>query len=198
MGKLRYFYGTMNSMKSATLLMKAYQFESEGVGVILAKSSVDTRDVDIIKSRAIVDGRPCITIKESLYGELVGEIMVKYGEYKNVILFIDEVQFLSKKDINELFDLCNRFNMDIYCFGLKLSYMNEMFESVERLMILADEVTEIKSMCNCGKKSTTHIKYVNGLPDFDGGSVVVDGIHDEITYRSVCQRCWLKDYNRYK
>ena len=94
MKKLRYYYGTMNSMKSATLLMKAHQFEEAGCKVFLFKPSFDNRDFGEIKSRAIQCGRECIVFNKDT--NLIYLILKKLDiDFKDrIVLFFDEIHLL--------------------------------------------------------------------------------------------------------
>ena len=127
MKKLRYYYGTMNSMKSATLLMKAHQFEEAGCKVFLFKPSFDNRDFGEIKSRAIQCGRDCIVFNKDT--NLIYLILKKLDiDFKDrIVLFFDEINFMTKDQIRQLWILSKHHNIDIFCYGLKLSYKNELF-----------------------------------------------------------------------
>ena len=104
---------------------------------------------------------------------------------------------MTKEQIRQLWTLSKYHNMDIFCYGLKLSYNNKLFEASEELLILADTVEEIKSMCSrCDNKATTHLRYVNGVPIFDGDSCIVGDVNGEERYVSVCQECWHKEFER--
>ena len=194
MAKLRYYYGTMNSMKSATLLMKAHQFEESGCKVVLIKPKVDTRDEGVIKSRPIPEGKPCITIgnDESIVDKLRDLLMKSLHENEKVILFVDEVQFFTKAHIKELFRIAKEYRVEVFTYGLKLNYRNELFSASEMLLILAETTEEIKSMCKCGSKATTHVRFVNEVPTLEGFEISVGDIKGKERYESVCQVCWHK------
>lgn len=195
MKKLRYYYGTMNSMKSATLLMKAHQFEISGCKVFLFKPAFDSRDYGEVKSRAIQYGRECRVFTKDVD---ILEMVLDIPDIKNndrVVLFFDEINFMTKEQIRQLWTLSKYHNMDIFCYGLKLSYNNRMFEASEELLILADTVEEIKSMCSrCGNKATTHLRLVNDIPVFEGNDKIVGDVTGTERYESVCQVCYAKEY----
>ena len=191
MCKLRYYYGSMNSMKSATLLMKAHQFEQSGCKVILMKPSVDIRDFGIIKSRPMESSRECILIKPNDNIENLVKTMLKFNN-KKTIIFIDEVQFLTEQQVEQLFFITEKYNVEVFTYGLKLSYKNELFKASERLLVLADTVEEIKSMCKCGRKATTHLRFINNKVVTKGQDFLVGDINGSEKYESVCQRCWHK------
>ena len=194
MKKLRYFYGTMASAKSSNLLMKAHQFETSGGECLLFKPSVDTRVKGKIYSR-IIPSRDCITIGEK---DNIVKIVYDIEDFylsKPDFIFVDEVQFLTKKQIQQLWYLAHKYEIDVYCYGLKLDYKNQLFPAAEELLIMADTVEEIKSKCcYCSKKATTHLRYVNGEVIKQGETINIDNIskNKEIVeeYKSVCQDCW--------
>ena len=195
MGKLRFYYGAMNSLKTGTLLTKVYQFEQCGCNTILLKPSFDTRDSGVIKSRAISEGRVCRTFDHNTDLYLLINTLKQNG-VKNVV-FIDEVNFIQPEQVHHLWKATKELDVDVFTYGLKTTYLNELFEASKELLILADTIEEIKSMCSCcHNKATTHLRYVNGVPIFDGDSCIVGDVNGEEYYVSVCQECWHKEFER--
>ena len=195
MKKLRYYYGTMNSMKSATLLMKAHQFEQAGCKVFLFKPAFDNRDYGEIRSRAIQYGRECTIFSKDV--NLIDLVLKKMDINVNdrVVLFFDEINFMTKEQIKQLWILSKHHNIDVFCYGLKLTYKNRMFEASEELLILADTVEEIKSMCSkCDNKATTHLRLIDDTPVFEGKDKIVGDVIGTERYESVCQVCYAKEY----
>ena len=191
MKKLRYYYGCMNSMKSATLLMKAHQFEEAGCKVFLFKPAFDSRDYGEIRSRAIQYGRECIIFNKdvSLIFLILKKLDIKSED--RAVLFFDEINFMTKEQIKQLWVLSKHHNIDVFCYGLKLNYKNELFEASKELLILADTVEEIKSMCSmCDNKATTHLRFINKKAVFEGEDYIVGDIIGEEKYLSVCQECY--------
>ena len=197
MKKLRYYYGTMNSMKSATLLMKAHQFEQAGCKVYLFKPSCDSRDFGEIRSRAIEYGRECTVFSKNvnLIDLVLGKLDINSKD--RIVLFFDEVNFMTKEQIKQLWILSKHHNIDIFCYGLRLNYKNTLFEAPEKLWILADTVEEIKSMCSrCDSKATTHLRLIDNKAIFEGEDYIVGDITGEEKYLSVCQKCYHEEYER--
>ena len=196
MKKLRYYYGAMNSMKSATLLLKAHQFEQAGCKVFLFKPAFDDRDFGEVRSRAIQYGRECIVFDKDtdliqlMYTKKYKEIC----EEDRVVLFFDEINFMTKEQIRQLWELSKYYNIDVFCYGLKMNYKNRLFEASEELLILADTSEEIKSMCSrCKNKATTHLRLINGKAVFEGENHITGDISGEEKYLSVCQVCYDKE-----
>lgn len=191
MGKLRFYYGAMNSLKTGTLLTKVYQFEQCGCNTIILKPSFDTRDSGVIKSRAISESRECHTFDYNTDLYLLINTL-KRNAMKNVV-FIDEVNFIQPEQVHHLWEASKELDIDVFAYGLKTNYKNELFEASKKLLILADTVEEIKSMCSyCHNKATTHLRYVDGIPILNGDSCIVGDIDGSERYESVCQSCWHK------
>ena len=194
MSKLRYFYGTMASAKSSNLLMKVHQFEESGAKCLLLKPSIDNRSEGEIYSR-IIPSRSCYLINSSTdICKLVYNIMdYETGENYDYI-FVDEVQFLSKEQIKQLWVLAHKQNINVFCYGLKNTYKNTLFKGAEQLLIMADTSEEIKSKCcYCGNKATTHLRLINGRVETEGEIINIDNKESrnkKEEYKSVCQDCW--------
>lgn len=190
MGKLYYYYGTMSSAKSATLLMKAHQFESSGQKCLILKSTFDTRSNGTVKSRIGLE-KECVLIHED---DNIDVIIRNYARLFNTkYVFIDEVQFLPKHMIKALWDVTRdkKFDINVFCFGLKTDYMNQLFETSKELFVYADYIEELKSMCKCCKnKATTHLRIVDGQVVKSGDIFNVGDCTGEERYVSVCQECY--------
>lgn len=149
-------YGCMGGGKSLQLLALAYNLEMENIPFVVLKSEIDDRDgEDTIHSRAIPGGRQCITVKKSdnivkMYENLLSKPET-YVEY----LLIDEVQFLSVEQIEQLAYIVDAYGIDIYCYGLKTDFRTKLFPAAQRLFEIADEFEEIKSYCNYNGSNKT-------------------------------------------
>lgn len=200
--KLRYYYGTMNSAKSANILMKTFQFEQSGCRVFLFKPAFDTRDLGEIRSRAIKYSRECFVFtKDVNVRDLVINVLQSNteGEEKPTVLFFDEINFMTREQVFQLWRLSKEFDLDIYCYGLKLSYNNRLFDATEELIIMADTIEEIKSMCSrCKNKAKTHLRIVNGKAIFGDKDYIVGDISGEERYESVCTECWMKEHEKWR
>ena len=180
MGKLYYFYGTMSSAKSLNLLVKKHQMESVGSKIMLMKPAVDTREEGVISSRVGLR-EECTLIRENK------EIVIPDGV--NVVM-VDEVQFLSPDKIKEFWKISRTKNIRVFCFGLKVTYTNELFEGIKTLLVLCDCEYEIKSQCSrCENKATTHIMLKNDEPVLAGDIVNIGDIKGEVRYEALCADC---------
>lgn len=187
-GKLYFRYGTMGSAKTALLLTTAYNFEERGMQYICMKPIIDNRDKDnVIKSRIGIE-RKCEWIypDSDLYEMLAG-IFGEEHAVKDWIL-IDEAQFLSETQIDQLSKVVDDFGSNVICYGLRTDFQSRMFPGSKRLFEIADTIDEVKSTCSCGRKTI-----INARIDRHG-NIVTDGNQVEIggddKYVALCRDCW--------
>ena len=187
-GKLYFKYGTMGSAKTAMLLTQAYNFEERGMQYLCMKPIIDDRENDnVIRSRIGIE-RKCSWIypDTDLYATLK-QMFEQSGTVKDWIL-IDETQFLSADQIDQLARIVDDFGVNVVCYGLRTDFQSHAFEGSQRLFELADTIEEIKSTCSCGRKTI-----INARIDYQG-NIVTDGNQVEIggddKYVALCRRCW--------
>ena len=189
---LRYYYGSMASAKTLRLLSTAYNFEEKNVQIMVLKPALDTRDGEgIIRSRAGLE-RKCVMIDKDM------NLYKAIKAYKNVLaaqfetlkwVIIDECQFLTEDQVNQLSDVVDFLDVSVMCFGLRTDFKSQLFPGSKRLFELADDIEEIKSTCECGDKKTS----INARFD-ENGEIVTEGSQVEIggndRYRAICRKCW--------
>ncbi len=187
-GKLYFRYGTMGSAKTALLLTTAYNFEERGMGYWCLKPVVDTREKkNVIRSRIGIE-RECKWIypETDLY-EMVKDAFEQTLNIPDWIL-VDEAQFLSSIQVDQLARVVDDYGCNIICYGLRTDFKTHMFEGSRRLFEIADSIEEIKSTCNCGRKTI-----VNARID-SKGEIIMEGEQVEIggndRYIAVCRKCW--------
>lgn len=190
--KLYFYHGPMGSSKSARLLTTAYDFEEKGIQIMVLKPSLDTRDGEgIIRSRAGLE-RKCIMIDKDV------NLYKAIKAYKNVLdaqleslkwVIIDECQFLTEEQVDQLSDVVDFLDISIMCFGLRTDFQSRLFPGSKRLFEIADDIEEIKSTCECGENKTS----INARFD-ENGEIIIEGSQVEIggneRYRAICRRCW--------
>lgn len=187
-GKLYFRYGTMGSAKTAMLLTTAYNFEERNMDYICMKPVIDTRESkNVIRSRIGIE-RECRWIYPStnLY-EYVREI---YRQEHRVVdwFLIDEAQFLSAQQVDQLSRIVDDFGSNVICYGLRTDFQSHLFEGSRRLFEIADTIDEIKSTCNCGRKTIINARIdANGNFVEEGAQVEIGG-NDR--YVAVCRKCW--------
>ena len=184
---LTFIYGVMGSSKSAQALITEYNYSNNNHNVLLIKPSIDTRDSSI-KSR-IGLSKECILFDSKTDLVYLYDMFKKSNsinkDYKNIII-VDEVQFCTKDQIEDLYYLSKY--IDVFCYGLKTNFKSELFEASKRLIEIADRCEQIHHICNCGRQAT-----INAL--FENGKLVTEGneIHiGDTEYKAMCYDCWLK------
>lgn len=186
MAKLYFKFGAMGCSKTAQALITKFNYEERGMKVLLLKPSVDVRDgEEIVKSRIGLTAKAVVVNdKEDLYRTYEE----KYSD-RDVII-VDECQFLTPEQVDELGQIVIDFNVPVLCFGLRTDFLTHLFPGSRRLFEIAESITEIKSVCKCGAKAT-----VNARLD-DDGNVVYSGeqvcLGGNDRYVAMCRKCWLK------
>ena len=186
MAKLYFKYGAMGSSKTAQALITKYNYEENGMHVWLIKPSADVRDgVDILKSRIGLEAKVQIIAPEANVYDLFATTQ---KDICNAII-VDECQFLTPEQIDQLRYIVNDFNVPVMCFGLRTDFQTKLFPGSMRLMEVADTIQEIKTICDCGAKAT-----VNARIDGEGhivtqGAQVFLGGND--AYIAMCHKCYI-------
>lgn len=152
MAKLYYYYGAMGSSKTANALMTHFNYEEVGQKALLVKTEVDTRDgIHIIRSRIGLQ-QDCMLLKE--LQQMPQEEIRTYD-----CIIVDEVQFASPEQIDFLSDIVDFLDVPVVCYGLRSDFQNNLFPGSQRLIAIADKITELKTVCWCGKKATCNARY---------------------------------------
>ena len=184
MAKLYFKYGAMGSSKSAQALTTKFNYEEKGMTVWLIKPGADTRDgADIIRSRIGLSQKAQIISPDD-------DIIAAYHEAGNYdVIIADEAQFLTPEQIEQLRVLVDEESIPVLCFGLRTDFQTHFFPGARRLMELADSITEIKTICECGRKATVNARFDdNGKVITEGAQVVLGG-NDR--YTAMCHKCWV-------
>ena len=184
MAKLYFKYGAMGSSKSAQALITQFNYEELGMTVWLIKPSTDTRDgADIIRSRiGLQRSAQIITPEQNILEEYR-----KIGARSVVIA--DEAQFFTPEQIDQLRELVDSEDVPVLCFGLRTDFLTHFFPGARRLMELADAITEIKTVCACGRKATVNARIdANGRIITHGAQVFLGG---NDSYVAMCHKCWI-------
>lgn len=193
MSKLYFRYGAMNSGKSTHLMQVAHNYEERGMKVILIKPSTDKKGGDKLVSRLGVERKVDILCLEKMN---IYEEIQKWQEVKfkvNCIL-VDEVQFMTKEQVDQLFKIAVVLDIPVICYGLRTDFMMEGFEGSTRLLLLAHSIEEMKTICKCGRKAILNGRKINGEFVFEGEQVAIDNI-DNVQYESLCGHCYFRHKN---
>lgn len=182
MSGLYFKYGTMNSSKSANLLMIKNNYEEQGFKVLLLKPSTDTRDIGVVRSRVGLQSE-CVLIDVSNVD--VDYIYCVSNEYD--IIMVDEAQFLCRQIVDILHDISE--TKVVMCFGLLTDFKRELFEGSKRLIELSDSIAEIKSICKCGKRAVVNARFKDDKIVTRGSQIEI-GAEDK--YKALCRSCYKK------
>lgn len=185
MSKLYFRYGAMNSGKTAALLQVAHNYEEKGMNVVVIKSAIDTKGDNKVTSRLGIEREVDVILAPN---EGIMEHMVNK---KPDAIIVDEAQFLSVDQVDELYAITKTYGVPVLAYGLRCDFQMKGFSGASRLLELADDIEELKTICSCGQKATQNVRLVNGEPVFTGEQVSIDN-QDGIKYDSVCGACYLK------
>ena len=184
MAKLYFKYGAMGSSKTAQALITKFNYEERGMRVWLIKPSLDDRDgVATLRSRIGLHAEASVIAAGD-------DIAARWraSEGSDVII-ADEAQFFTPEQIDQLRELVDEEDLPVLCFGLRTDFRTKLFPGSARLLELADSITEIKTICDCGAKATVNARIVNGKVVTEGAQVMLGG---NDSYLAMCHRCWKK------
>ena len=182
MAQLYFKYGAMGSSKTANALMARFNYEERGQETLLVKPQLDQRDGDHMVRSRIGLTHPCVYFHEM---QAMGEEALK--RYACVI--VDEAQFLTREEVLFLVHLVDACNIPVMCYGLRTDFKGELFEGSYALLVMADKIEEVKTICWCGKKATFNARFDEQGRVLKEGAQVVLGANDK--YIGLCRRHWM-------
>ena len=187
MAKLYFKYGAMGSSKTAQALITKYNYEENDLSVWLIKPSADTRDGEqILRSRIGLQATVEVIPPERDVYQVFQD--TRQGKCDGII--VDECQFMTSRQIDQLRGIVNDFNVPVLCFGLRTDFQTHLFPGSHRLMEVADTIQEIKTMCDCGAKATVNARIDGQGHIVTEGAQVVLGGND--SYIAMCHRCYIR------
>ena len=182
MAQLYYKYGTMNSGKTIEILKVAHNYEEQGKPVVIMTSALDTRDGFGKVSSRIGMKREAVAIDNEM--DIFG--FIEKMKPKPYCVLIDEAQFLKRHHVYDLARVVDELGVPVMAFGLKNDFRNELFEGSKHLLLLADKIDEIKTICQyCSKKATMVLRTQDGKPTYEGEQIQIGGNE---TYIPVCRK----------
>ena len=192
MAKLYFKYGAMGSSKTAQALITKYNYEENDLQVWLIKPSADTRDgAAILRSRIGLEAQVEVIAPEvDIYARFLGG-----KARRSDVIIVDECQFLTEKQLDQLRNIVNEHNIPVLCFGLRTDFQTHLFPGSRRLMELADCIEEIKTMCDCGAKATVNARINDGYIVTEGAQVVLGG---NDSYIAMCHKCYIRGIREHK
>ena len=184
MAKVYFYYAAMNAGKSTVLLQSSYNYQERGMQTLLFTPAIDTRyERGKITSRT---GLAAPAIAFSPGDDLFAAITEEHRARALSCVLVDEAQFLSQAQARQLTDVADKLNLPVLCYGLRTDFQGNLFEGSAALLAWADELTEIKTICHCGRKATMVLRLdASGNAITQGAQVEIGG-NDR--YVSVCRR----------
>ena len=186
MSKFTFYYGCMGSGKSLDLIRTAYNYKERGMSVRVFKPKTDTRegsDKCIIKTRVGLS-LDAEWLEDSLHG-IVNQLFTK--DLPDVIL-VDEAQFLTKEQVVTMKSYSIKLGVPFIFYGLKTDFQGNLFEGTATLMSYSEKLSELVTMCSCGKLARQNARVVNGKIVRDGEQVAIEG---ETKYIALCNACYM-------
>lgn len=184
--KLYFKYGAMGCSKTAQALITKFNYEERDMKVMFMKPSVDTRDGEnISRSRIGLEAEVIpVSAEQNIYD-------LYTNSYRSCrVVIVDECQFLTAEQVDELGQIVIDYDIPVLCFGLATDFLTHLFPGSKRLFEIAESITEIKSVCRCGAKATVNARLdAQGRVVFKGDQICLGG-NDR--YMAMCRRCWLK------
>ena len=193
MAKLYFKYGAMGSSKTAQALITKYNYEENDMKVWLIKPSADVRDgVDILRSRIGLQAQvQVISPEQNVY-----DVFTQTKKDACDVIIVDECQFMTPQQIDQLRAIVNDFDIPVLCFGLRTDFQTKLSPGSMRLMELADAIEEIKTMCDCGVKATVNARIdCQGYIVTEGAQVLLGG---NDAYIAMCHRCYIHGIRDHK
>lgn len=187
MAKLHFKYGAMNSGKSDTLIKTAYNYTERGLKVLVIKPSIDTKGDSTVVARGGHSRTVDILADDTL--DIASEVL----KTPNVAcVLVDESQFLTGRQVGQLFRLAKQHNISVICYGLRADFRTHVFPGSKRLFEIADNIEKLPTMCFCGSQAEFNTRKIDGQYVFDGDQVAIEDGHD-VTYDSLCGKCYVEN-----
>lgn len=183
---LKFYYGAMGCGKTRKLQGDYHSKKEDGFEVVVLKPSIDTKGdtKTLARDGGTVDATFLIRKNDNIYFEITKYLL----EHNLDFILVDEAQFLSEGQVDELTEVVDILGITVICYGLRTDFQGNLFEGSKRLFEVADLAKGIYRQCSCGNGKINNMRLENGVPVFIGEQVAIDGV--EATYEAVCRRCY--------
>ena len=186
MAKLYFYYSSMNAGKSTLLLQSSYNYQEMGMKTMLFTAALDDRFGDPkIGSRIGLEADATLYDRDD---DLLAQVQGQHGVEAISCVFVDEAQFLTTRQVDQLSDVADVLSIPVIAYGLRTDFQGQLFPGSQRLLAIADEIKEVKTICHCGRKATMVIRLDDTGQVIKDGEQVVIGGNDR--YISVCRAHW--------
>lgn len=192
MAKLYFRYGAMNSGKSSILMQVAHNYNENNKNVVIIKSSVDTKGNDYLEARIGLKRKVDVLLDKDKSLKDYFDLWI----INNIsCILVDEAQFLSTSQVDELWYVSKFLDIPVICYGIRTNFKSELFEGSKRLMEVSDELEELVTICQCGKKARFNARFIDGKFDYNGEEIVIDGKNSNVKYVPMCGKCYIEKRN---
>jgi thymidine kinase len=190
MAQLYFRYGAMGCGKTMQLLQVAFNYEERGQTVCVIKPRTDTKNGSKLLTRIGPERETEFTFsrRDNIFNKIK-------KSYSNVdCILVDEAQFLTPAQADQLMQIVVELNIPVICYGLRLNFRqeNKGFEGSTRLLQIAHKIEEIKTICSCGRKATLNTRFLNNKLITEGPDILIDDGKSKIEYRALCNNCYHK------
>jgi thymidine kinase len=185
----------MNCGKTTALIQVSHNYRERDMNPIIIKPETDTKGSDKVISRLNVERTADILAarKDNLF-----EIIAARNSEKGPVhcVLVDEAQFLTHQQVNQLFEVAVIQEIPVICYGLRTDFLLNGFEGSARLLLMAHSIEELKTICKCGQKAIANGRKIGGRFVFEGDQVAIEG-EASVEYESLCARCYFKNKREY-
>ena len=190
MAKLYFRYGAMGCGKTMQLLQTAFNYEERGMKVCVIKPKTDTKNGTKLLTRIGPERETdlCFRPEVNLY-----DVISQAFPGASCIL-VDEAQFLTAKQVDELMEITVKLDIPVMAYGLRLNFRQDDrgFEGATRLLQIAQDIEELKTICECGRKATVNTRFLDDKLVTDGPDILIDDGSSKIEYKALCESCYYK------
>lgn len=194
MAQLYFYYSAMNAGKSTSLLQSSYNYNERGMKTLIFTAEIDNRF-----AKGKVSSRIGLSAEALLFTPLtnIAEIIKKENNQQKVhCVLIDECQFLTKQQVEQLCDIVDNCDIPVLCYGLRTDFSGELFAGSQYLLAWADKLVELKTVCYCGRKANKVLRVgSDGIPMYEGAQVDIGGNEK---YISVCRKHYTESIEKAK
>ena len=192
MAKLYFNYSAMNAGKSTTLLQASFNYRERGMRTLVFTAAIDNRT-----EKGKVASRIGLTGDAKIYDgtvDLFDAVRAEHDREKVAAVFVDEAQFLSRAHVFQLASVVDELAVPVLCYGLRTNFRGDLFEGSQWLLALADEISELKTICACGAKATMNLRVdKNGDAVLEGESIEIGG---DDRYTPLCRKHFYERFNK--
>jgi thymidine kinase len=184
MAKLYFYYSAMNAGKSTIMLQSSYNYRERGMSTLVLTPAIDTRaGAGRVKSRIGLEATANAFVAAD---DLLALTKAEHAKQKISCVLVDEAQFLSRAQVDQLAEVTDGLGIPVLCYGLRTDFQGNLFPGSERLLAIADNLNEIKTICHCGRKATMNLRVdATGRAVLEGEQIEIGGNE---RYVAVCRR----------